>query len=212
MNRNQLVLFVSRNDGSNVSEPHYHECKRLWEDEDAVEVIPIHVIIACAYEQIYANHDLQEIESAEMKPSLIRQHQERVHESSSGLPLLDLEPESLGGTSVGFGLQRVSQLLSHYPFVHSPCFQQSDENSFASVQGHDVLEQHPEDYEMNGTATEYIQVEISTYQMEEAEFGVLADLGVATALMMVMAVGTYMRPHLGIMTSGKKTERGITAQ
>ncbi|RRT46669.1 hypothetical protein B296_00014910 [Ensete ventricosum] len=44
-----------------------HPGNRLGEDEDEVEVIPVHVIIACTYEQIDADHDLQEIESAEMK-------------------------------------------------------------------------------------------------------------------------------------------------
>lgn len=38
------------------------------------------------------------------------------------------------------------------------------------------------------------------------------DLGVVNELRRVMIVGTYITPHLGISTSGKKHEVGITTQ
>ena len=61
------------------------------------------------------------------------------------IPVAEPEKRLLCRLSHRLGLESVSQFLCDHPLVDPPRLQQPDDGRFRSVQGHNVLEENPED-------------------------------------------------------------------
>lgn len=72
------------------------------------------------------------------------------------IPLADPDSRFSGDFGGWFDLQSIPQFLGDNPFIDSSHLEQTYECGPGSVQGHDILEQYPENHEVERSAGTYM--------------------------------------------------------